>query len=116
MQTHTGSCHCGAITFEVDADLSSPIACNCSMCGRSGALMVFVPAARFRLLTGEEVLRDYQFGKEHVHHRFCNICGLKPFADGEDANGGRTYAINIRCVEGVDVQAVEPTWYNGKAL
>lgn len=116
MSKHHGSCHCGAVTFEVDADLDQPTACNCSMCRRSGTLLVFVPDGSFHQLSGEEALKDYQFGKKHIHHLFCTTCGIKPFAWGLDQEGKRMYAVNVRCVDGVDVQAIEPRWYDGAAL
>lgn len=116
MAMHRGSCHCGAVTFEVDADLNQPTACNCSMCGRSGTLLVFVPEGSFRQLSGEEALKDYQFGKQHIHHLFCTTCGIKPFAWGLDKEGNKTFAVNVRCVDGVDVQKVEPRWFDGASL
>jgi hypothetical protein len=36
--THTGSCHCGQIKFEVEGTLDNVIDCNCSICQRLGAL------------------------------------------------------------------------------
>ena len=113
-----GSCHCGAVRFEVEGPLDPGLSCNCSMCGRAGTLLVFVPAERFRQLTGDEVLRDYQFGKEHIHHRFCSVCGIKPFADGLDESGARIIAVNLRCVEGLDVQAAleGANFYDGASM
>ncbi|MEO1919758.1 MAG: hypothetical protein ABGW81_08670 [Paracoccaceae bacterium] len=29
---HKGSCHCGAVSFEIKGDLSAPDACHCSIC------------------------------------------------------------------------------------
>lgn len=119
-KTWTGSCHCGAVTFEVDATdevMGKPMACNCSMCGRSGAWMAFVPEESFRVLSGRDELRDYQFGKRHIHHVFCPTCGLKPYSWGDNPEGGgTTFAVNLRCVDGIDLQKLEPSWYDGAAL
>jgi len=116
MSSRRGSCHCGAVTFEVEADLSQPTACNCSMCGRSGTLLVFVPEGSFRQLSGEDALKDYQFGRKHIHHLFCTTCGIKPFAWGLGQDGNKMIAVNARCVEGVDVQNVQPRWYDGASI
>lgn len=117
MAKHEGSCHCGAVTFEVDnLDLNHVTACNCSMCGRSGAWMVFVPAGVFHLKSGQELLKDYQFGRKHIHHPFCSVCGIKPFAHGEDGKGGEVFAVNIRCLDGVELRDIQPSWYDGAAM
>jgi hypothetical protein len=51
---YKGSCHCGKVAFEVHGELGGAMACNCSMCGRKGSLLWFVPREQLRLLTSEE--------------------------------------------------------------
>ena len=75
-KNYTGGCHCGEVRFEVTADISSVVACNCSICQKRGALWSFVPADNFALRAGAEDLRDYQFGKKSIHHLFCAQCGV----------------------------------------
>lgn len=92
-----GSCHCGAIKFEVEAPESVEVEnCNCSICAMTGFLHLIVPARNFRLLSGEESLTTYTFNTGVAKHKFCKICGVKPFyiprsnPDGVD--------INLRCL------------------
>jgi hypothetical protein len=114
--TFRGSCHCKAVRFEADIDLPaapkaqwSPDArylwtykCNCSRCWKTRFWKLFVPASAFRLLDGEAVLGDYQFGSMMVHHRFCTKCGVAAFGSGElDAMGGGFYALNVACLDDV---------------
>lgn len=113
---HQGSCHCGRVRYEVNIDLSQPlVACNCSMCGRSGTLLAFVPASEFTLLSGEESLQDYQFNHKVIHHLFCTTCGIKPFARGQMPDGSPTAAINVRCIDDVDLEALTIQQFDGKA-
>src|SRR5262249_43928156 len=71
-KTYEGSCHCGAVRYEVTmAPPEKAFACNCSICSRAGWLLAFVPEETFRLVSGESALEDYQFGKKHIHHYFC---------------------------------------------
>ena len=113
--TKTGSCHCGAVKYRVDIDLASPaISCNCSMCGRAGTLLSFVPADKFQVLQGEANLTDYQFNKHVIHHTFCKTCGIKPFARGKGPNGAEMVAINVRTIEDVDLAKVATKPYDGK--
>lgn len=115
-KTYQGSCHCGKVRYEVDLDLSGRIiSCNCSICSRSGTLLTFVPAAKFKLLSGEENLTDYQFNKKHLHHWFCRTCGIKSFASGAGPDGTQMRAVNIRCLEGVDLGSLKVTPFDGKS-
>jgi hypothetical protein len=116
LETYTGSCHCGKVRYQVKIDLAKPvISCNCSMCGRSGTLLSFVPADQFTLLSGEEVLTDYQFNKHVIHHTFCSVCGIKSFARGVGRDGSATVAINTRCIDGVDVARLTLMPFDGKS-
>jgi len=115
-KTYSGGCHCGAVRYEVELDLAKPvISCNCSMCGRVGSLLTFVPAANFTLLQGEDSLTDYQFNKHVIHHVFCKTCGIKSFARGKGRDGGDTVAINTRCLDGVELDKLNLTAYDGKS-
>ncbi len=114
--TKQGGCHCGRVRYEVEIDLSQPvIACNCSMCGRSGTLLAFVPASQFKLLSGEQELTDYQFGRQRIHHLFCRVCGIKSFARGEGKDGP-TVSINVRCLDDIDIDALTVKHFDGKSL
>lgn len=113
-QHYKGSCHCGEVTFEADmAPLEEAMACNCSICSRAGYLLAFIPEAQFKLNSGEAALSDYQFGAKHLHHTFCKVCGVRPFSSGAAPDGTYTYAINVRCLEGVDIEALKVNHYDG---
>ena len=52
-----GACHCGAVRFEAEVDLTSARRCDCSICRMRGAVAVSAPLDRFTLLAGEDALR-----------------------------------------------------------
>jgi hypothetical protein len=116
IKTYTGSCHCGAVKFDVKAELKSVMACNCSICSRAGYLLTFVPREQFKLHQGEDAQTDYQFAKKHVHHLFCKTCGIHSFSQGAGRDGKPMMAINVRCLEGVDVGALEVKQVDGRSL
>jgi hypothetical protein len=66
--------------------------------------MAAVPAADFRLLSGEDRLQDYQFGPKRIHHLFCTGCGVRPFSHGQDPKGNKSYAVRVNCLDGVDAK------------
>ena len=115
-QNYSGSCHCGAVTFQATMNLQGLISCNCSICKRKGTVLGFIPAEYFKLEKGENNLTDYQFGSKRIHHLFCKICGVTGFAKGANPDGSEMVAVNVRCLEGVDVDTLEVNQYDGKSL
>lgn len=116
-RTYEGSCHCGAVQFTAQLDLSEPVmACNCSICSRAGWLLTFVPEASVQVTSGRDQLTDYQFGKKQLHHVFCRVCGIHAFCQGAGPDGAMMYAVNARCLAGVDPEALQVTRYDGKSL
>jgi len=113
--THKGSCHCGKNAFEVDGELQGVVACNCSICQRKGALMWFVARDQLRLLTPEENSSVYTFNKHHIKHRFCPACGIHTYGEGTDPAGNRMAAINARCLEDVDLEAIPVKQFDGRS-
>lgn len=114
--TYTGSCHCGNIRFEVDGEIDSALACNCSICSRKGSLLWFVPGDQLRLLTPESAMGSYTFNKHVIKHHFCLSCGIHPYGEGVDPKGKPIAAVNIRCVENLDLASVPVTHFDGRAL
>ena len=116
MKSHTGGCHCGTVRFEVETDLARVIACNCSICSKTGWLLTFVPPEQFTVVSGADEVAEYQFGKKRVHHFFCPRCGIHPFSRGTAPDGRDTRAVNVRCLDGVDVDTLTVTRFDGKSL
>ena len=57
LTTYPGTCHCGAIRFEADLDLTQPTyRCNCSICRRTRFWPAVAREEGFRLLAGQSDL------------------------------------------------------------
>jgi hypothetical protein len=115
-QTYSGGCHCGRVRYEVETDLERVMSCNCSICQKRGAVLTFVPVAQFSLLSGEDDLTDYQFNKKIVHHLFCSHCGVGSFARGTGPDGSAMVAVNVRCLDDVDLDALAPMKFDGRSM
>lgn len=113
---YQGSCHCGQVAFEVEGEIDGAMACNCSICRRKGSLMWFVPRDRLTLLTPASRMATYTFNKHVIQHHFCPTCGIHPFGEGTDPKGNAMAAINIRCLEDLDLDSVPVRQFDGKAL
>jgi hypothetical protein len=79
LRKYLGSCHCGAVRFEIETDFPELTTCDCSICRRRNALMVKVHESQFRLLAGENSLKEYRFHTMTACHFFCGTCGIYPF-------------------------------------
>lgn len=116
MTTYTGRCHCGRIQFEAEGEIGSALSCNCSMCQRKGSLLWFIPRADLRLLTPEGNASSYLFNKHHIRHHFCAVCGIHPYAEATSPSGQPMAAVNVRCIEGIDLASVPVEHFDGRAL
>ena len=115
MKTYTGGCHCGKARYEASTDLEMVVNCNCSICEKRGLLLTFVPPEQFKLLSGEGELKDYQFNKKVIHHFFCPDCGVESFAHGKGPDGKAMYAVNVRCLDGIDLKSLSPKPCDGRS-
>ena len=96
---YEGGCHCGRVRFEVEATPRPQLQeCTCSICRMTGFVHLIVPAARFRLLRGEDALSEYSFNTGTARHLFCKQCGVKSFYVPRSHPHG--YSINARCLDG----------------
>lgn len=116
MSTYHGSCHCGRIRFDVEGTLERATACNCSICRRKGTLMWFVPRASLTLRTPESDTSVYTFNRHVIRHRFCPVCGMHPYGEGVGPDGAPMAAVNIRCLDDVELDEVPVTHFDGRSL
>ena len=115
-KAHNGGCHCGRVRYEVKTALETVISCNCSICQKTGMILTFVPAQDFTLVSGESELTDYQFNKKVIHHLFCSNCGVRSYGRGMGPGGREMVAINVRCLDNIDLASITPMPFDGKSL
>jgi hypothetical protein len=121
--TYSGSCHCGAVRFEVDAALRRAgaaaidgddvvVVCNCSICSKKGFLHLMVPPERFRLLTSPAALSTYTFGTHTAKHTFCARCGMHPFYTPR--SHPNHVDVNVRCLDGIELESLALSPFDGR--
>src|ERR1051326_850437 len=98
-RSYRGSCHCGAVRFEVDSATTEVIDCNCSVCTKKGILHLIVPESRFRLVQGAGALATYTFGTHVAKHMFCGTCGMHAFY--RPRSHPDHWDVNVRCIDDV---------------
>lgn len=109
---YKGSCHCGAVTFEVEAPESIQAdRCNCSICSKSGFLHLIVPLSKFKILTGRNSLSTYTFNTGVAKHTFCKVCGVKPFYTPRSNPDG--IDVNVNCLD-TQPKSIHVTEFDGR--
>ena len=116
MRTYTGSCHCGAVRFEVAAALEGVVECNCSHCYRKGLMLTFVQPSDFKLLSGEEAQDEYSFNRHTIRHLFCRTCGVQSFARGRGPDGAEMVAVNLRTLQDVEPWSIPAARVDGRSF
>jgi hypothetical protein len=113
--TYTGSCHCGGIAFEVEGEIDSGLACNCSICSRRASTLVR-STIQSEAKTPESSLATYTFNKHVIKHHFCPKCGIHTFGEATDPKGNAMAAVNLRCIQNIDVDAVPVHHFDGRSI
>jgi len=114
MTTHQGSCHCKAVQFEVEADISSGVQCDCSLCKRKNALMLRVPKENFRLLKGEDALGLYEWNTRAAKHYFCKNCGI--YTHHQPRTRADMIGVNLGCIDEIDTRKLPVERVEGSKL
>ncbi|MDP9805404.1 GFA family protein [Acinetobacter calcoaceticus] len=113
---YQGSCHCGSIKFVAEGELSEVLSCNCSICQKKGSLLWFLPSKQVKIsLETPENLANYTFNKHVINHHFCKICGIHVYAQGTDAKGNAIFAINVRCIDDMDLEKIKINYFDGRS-
>jgi hypothetical protein len=116
LQKHRGSCHCGAVRFEIEADLRMGASrCNCSICTKLNPTGFVVKPDKFTLLASDEGLGEYRWGGNISCRYFCRRCFVYTFARGHLAEVGGDYvSVNLNTLDGVDLREVNVVHWDGR--
>lgn len=116
MVTYSGSCHCGAVRFEVEVGASTVemTTCNCTLCRKKNALMIQVPDTQLRLISGEDQLATYVWNTGVARHHFCRTCGIYTFHRKRSAPD--SYGVNVFCLDGFDTTALPVRRADGASM
>ena len=114
-KTYTGGCHCGQVRFECTTDMAMVTACNCSICTKKGLHFTFLSPQSFQLRAGDDNLREYLFNKHAIRHQLCIDCGVDVFARGKKPDGTDVVALNVACIDGIDLSKLKMTPIDGRS-
>ena len=108
-----GSCHCGAVTWQLDAMPESATACTCTACRRYGAIWAYDYQDEGIRVSGPT--RSYNRPGGVLGFHFCERCGCITYwrATRADGEGRRRIAVNLRLAEPTAVASVPIKRFDG---
>lgn len=113
--TQRGSCHCGAVRYEVTGDIAKGNRCNCSVCTKTNTTNFIVKPDAFKLTAGEDNLSVYEWGPKISKRFFCKTCGVHCFGRGFLAEvGGDFVSVNMNTLDDVELTAIELIHWDGR--
>jgi hypothetical protein len=94
-----GSCLCGGVAYEVDAQPGPIVHCHCGTCrkahGSAFSTVTNVPCDRFRWIRGENLLRGFESSPGKTRY-FCTQCGSHIVAERQ---GTGTILLRMGCLD-----------------
>lgn len=114
MTIYQGACHCRAVQFEIETELTEFTRCDCSLCTKKNAVMTLVHENDFNLLQGDEDLGLYSWNAHKASHYFCKVCGIYTFH--RKTLMPDHFGINVFCLEGADLADIPIISQDGKSM
>ncbi|WIJ26255.1 GFA family protein [Devosia sp. RR2S18] len=78
----TATCHCGATKIELPHPPEHAMECNCTFCGKTGAVWGYYAPGELRVVSDVEK-RTYAPSGVNQHH-FCGTCGMQTWGSAPD--------------------------------
>ncbi|MCA9619557.1 MAG: GFA family protein [Myxococcales bacterium] len=111
-KVHGGSCHCGAVRYEVEIDATHGSQCNCTVCTKVGGIGAIVKPPAFRVVAGEDQLTTY--GRPEAARFFCRTCGVHCFGKGDIPElGGAFVSVRLNTLDDVDPAEIHLGHWDG---
>ncbi len=115
MARHEGGCQCGRVRYAVEVELDQLDHLQLLALRQAGLGAGLRARLGLHAEAGEDALTEYRFNTHKISHLFCEDCGIQSFGRGVGPDGSEMAAINVRCLDDVDVFALEPHRFDGKS-
>lgn len=108
-----GSCHCGAVTFELAETPEWLTACNCSICRRIGSLWAHAERGRITLTGAADATLAYAWGDRTLAFHTCKTCGCTTHWEPLDSQPTSRMAVNCRMSDPADIAGLRVRHFDG---
>jgi hypothetical protein len=96
-----GSCHCGAVRFEVEQAPEWVLDCNCSHCRLYGGLWAYYPQRDVKFESAPDTF-IYMWGDRELEFHHCRTCGCATHTTVKGTDNAEKIAVNARLMRGLD--------------
>jgi hypothetical protein len=110
---YAGTCHCGAVAFSFNADITELISCDCSLCRKRNALMATVPREQLDITRGRDSLVLYRWNSCVALHYFCGVCGI--YVYHQRRSNPAQLSVNACCIDGLDCASLPLRHVDGRS-
>jgi hypothetical protein len=108
-----GSCHCGAVSFELDHGPNALTDCNCSVCRRYGSLWAYYTRETARIEFAPDAVTAYSWGDRQIEFFHCKRCGCLTHYESVQKQPDSRIAVNTRMLDAADVAGIQVRHFDG---
>ncbi len=109
----SGSCHCGAVSYEMRVQPRHAVECNCSICRRLGTVWGHGEAGDITISAEPGATLAYSWGDKDLAFHTCRTCGCTTHWEGVKGGGAGRMAVNLRLAEPGTIEAVGLRHFDG---
>ncbi len=108
-----GSCHCGAVKFELNDEPEWLTRCNCSYCRRAGWLLAHTEVAKVELDYAPGDVIKYIHGDKMLYFVSCKHCGCTTHWEGLDLEPTSRMAVNVLMAPPEEIDGIRVRHFDG---
>ena len=108
-----GSCHCGAVGFELPRPPETLTDCNCSICRRLGTLWAYYREDEVRFTAGADATDSYAWGDRLLAFHRCRTCGCTTHWQGLSPERANRMGVNARLLDPKDIAGIRVRHLDG---
>lgn len=105
-----GSCHCGAVTFELHEKPEFLLECNCSICRRLSTHWAYSQKIGITLNAPEGSTHAYVWGDKELAFHSCKVCGCTTHWAAVD---GSRFAVNCKLADAGSLSDIPIRHFDG---
>ena len=108
-----GSCHCGAVRWELANPPAFLTECNCSICRRLGTLWAHAPASEITLYRDGDATLGYVWGDRLLAFHTCRSCGCTTHWESLSTEENPPMAVNFRMADPAELENLRIRRFDG---